>query len=62
MEIECDDEYGTVIIDSETYTVDEACGLAEELEKAIEEAYAIIQAREGRPDDVYEYERDERNS
>lgn len=58
-DVEYDDSEGMIAIDGQLYSIDEAEGLKGALEDAIQDYYC---SRDGRPDDVYEYERDELNN
>lgn len=58
-DVEYDEKEGMIAIDGQLYSVDEAEGLMGALEDAIRDYY---ESRAGRPDDIYEYERDEMNS
>lgn len=57
-DVEYDDSEGMIAIDGQLYSIDEAEGLKGALEDAIQDYYS---SRDGRPDDIYEYERDERS-
>lgn len=58
IDVEYDDEEGMIAIDGMLYSVDDASALMGALEDAIRDYH---DSRDGRPDDIYEYERDERN-
>lgn len=57
-DVEYDEKEGMIAIDGQLYSVDEAEGLMGALDEAIRDYH---ESREGRPDDIYEYERDERS-
>lgn len=57
-DVEYDDSEGMIAIDGTLYSVDDAEALMGALEDAIQDYY---ESRDGRPDDLYEYERDERS-
>lgn len=58
-DVEYDEKEGMIAIDGTLYSVEEAEGLMSELYDALQDCY---ESRAGRPDDIYEYERDEMNS
>lgn len=57
-DVEYDDSEGMIAIDGTLYSVDDAEALMGSLEEAIQDYY---ESRDCRPDDIYEYERDERS-
>lgn len=58
-DVEYDDSEGMIAIDGQLYSVEEAEMLMGALDDAIRDYH---ESGDGRPDDLYEYERDEMNS
>lgn len=57
-DVEYDEIEGMIAIDGTLYSVEEAEGLMGALEDALQDCY---ESGDGRPDDIYEHERDERS-